>query len=185
MLIGLTAPAGSGKSKVARRLEKKYGFKKMHAGRPVKDAMTAFGLPKDAVDGGGKEKAQMALGGVKSRAVLEPVSKAIADNAPRATAVALRPRIMKALKAGRHVVVDGIRQPAEAALVTKMGGRLVAVDTGLHPDPNKPMDMKAAQLSPQETIRVRTADDASKKERKRALRKAVDDMMSRLMECDM
>lgn len=182
MLIATTAPAGSGKSLVSKRLRKKYGFKILHAGAPIKEAMKAFGLSDDAVDGPGKEKAQMALGGARSRPVMESVSKAIADHAPNATAIALRPRILKALNAGRHVVVDGVRQPAEAALIHKLGGKLVMVDTGRHPDPEKPMDMKAAQLSPAHTIRAR---GDSKAERKRALHKAVDDLMCSLMDCDM
>lgn len=183
MLIGLTAPAGSGKSKVSKRLRNRYGFKRMHAGKPVKTAMrAAFGMSKEAVDGPGKDAPHVDLGGVEPRAIMERVSEAVATHAPKATAIALRPRIMKALNAGRHVVVDGVRQKAEADLIHRLGGKLVAVDTGRMPDQAKPMDLKAAQLSPDHTIRAR---GGSPKELKRELRKATDSLMCSLMDCEM
>jgi predicted kinase len=179
MLLGLMAPAGSGKSKVAKHLKRRYGFKRMHAGAPVKKAMRAgFGLDKSAVNGKGKERPNMALAGAKPRSVLEPVSDAIADHAPSATANALRPKLMRAINKGRHVVVDGVRQPAEAALIHKLGGKLVAIETGRMPDPEKPMDMRAAQLAPDHTINAR---GGTKKEKKAALGSAVDGLMNKMM----
>jgi dephospho-CoA kinase len=169
------APAGSGKSKAAKHLRKAYGFKRIHAGRPIKTAMRkGFKLSPDAVDGGGKEKPNMRLGGVRPRNVMEHVSEAVATHAPKATAVALHPKITKAMAAGRDVVVDGVRQQAEADLIHKMGGHLVAIDTGHSPDPSKPMDMRQANLVADHVV---SAPSGKKKE----LRGAVDALMHKLM----
>jgi hypothetical protein len=175
MLIGLQAPAGSGKSKVSRYLKKRYSFKRLHAGASVKKAMRAgFGLSRDAVDGDGKEKPNMKLGGVAPRPAMEHVSDAIATHAPKATAVALRPKVTKAMSAGRDVVVDGIRQKAEADLIHKLGGHLVAIDTGKSPDPEKPMDLRSAELVADHVV---SAASGKKKE----LKGAVDALMQKLM----
>lgn len=183
MLIGLTAPAGSGKSEVAKHLRDNYGFKRLHAGAPVKKAFVeGFGLPANAVSGDGKDKSSLALGGKKLRPVMEAVSDAIAEHAPHATAIALKARILKAMSAGRHVVVDGVRQPAEAALITKMGGKLVAIDSGKMPDPHKPMDLRAAQLTPSHTLRAPRG--GSKDERDAALKTAADELMQSLADAD-
>jgi dephospho-CoA kinase len=64
MLIGLMAPAGSGKSRASNHLKKRYGFERIHAGQPIKDAMRlGFGLDKAAVDGGRKDLPHIKLGG--------------------------------------------------------------------------------------------------------------------------
>jgi hypothetical protein len=147
----------------------------MHAGRPVKSALQkGFRLSRDAVDGDGKEQPNMRLGGVKPRDLLEPVSDAIATHAPKATAIALRSKITKAMSKGRDVVVDGIRQKAEADLIKRLGGHLVAVDTGRTPDPSKPMDLRAAELIADHVV---SAPSGKKKE----LRGAVDALMHKLM----
>jgi dephospho-CoA kinase len=178
MLLGVMAPAGSGKSKAGKHLRRAYGFKRLHAGAPVKQAMRAgFALSKDAVDGGGKEKPNMQLGGIAPRPVMEHVSEAVATHAPKATALALHPKIMKAMSAGRHVVVDGVRQQAEAALIHKMGGRLVAIDTGKSPDPAKPMDLLQAALVADHVV---SAPSGKKKE----LKAAVDALMHKLMSAE-
>src|SRR5579884_388227 len=155
MLLGVMAPAGSGKSKAAKHLVKRYGFTRLHAGAPVKEAMRrGFGLDKAAVDGGRKDLPHIKLGGARPRAVMEPISDALAAHAPGATAIALRPKLMRALSKGRDVVVDGIRQPAEAELIHKLGGKLVAIDTGKSPDPDKQMDLRQAKIVADHMVRA-------------------------------
>jgi hypothetical protein len=174
MLLGMMAPAGSGKSKAAKHLVKRYGFKRLHAGAPIKKALRAgFGLGRADTDGARKESANIKLGGASPRAVMEPVSEAIAEQAPAATAIALRPKLVRALSRGRDVVVDGVRQPKEAELIHKLGGKLVAIDTGKSPDPHKPMDLRQAELVADHVVRA----PGGKKE----LRGALDGLMRKLM----
>jgi hypothetical protein len=104
---------------------------------------------------------------------MEPISDALAEHAPNATAIALRPRLMQALSQGRDVVVDGVRQPKEAELIHKLGGKLVAIDTGKSPDPNKPMDLRQAKIVADHMLRA----PGGKKE----LKAALDGLMHKLM----
>jgi dephospho-CoA kinase len=178
MLLGMMAPAGSGKSKASKHLKKRYGFVCLHAGQPVKDAMReGFGLEKYAVDGKGKDVPHIVLGGATPRAVMEHLSQAIAEHAPHATAIALHRRLARALSAGHHVVVDGIRQKAEVDLLHKHGGKIILIDTGKSPDPDKPMDEMQAQLAGDHRIFVPSG-------KKKDVKKALDDWMSKTMAAD-
>jgi hypothetical protein len=174
MLLGVMAPAGSGKSKASKHLKKRYGFTRLHAGQPVKEAFRqAFGLDRAAVDGKRKDVPHIRLGGAAPRAVMEPFSEALAEKAPQATAVALRPRLMRALSQGRDVVVDGVRQQAEADLIHRHGGKLIAIDTGKSPDPAKPMDLRQAQIVADHVVHARGG--------KTELQAAIDALMAKLM----
>ena len=51
MFIGSDRPSGSHKTAIAKRLEKAHGFTRIHAGRPVKNAVRAFELTKAQTDG--------------------------------------------------------------------------------------------------------------------------------------
>jgi dephospho-CoA kinase len=156
MLIGLMAPTGSGKSEASKYLKKRYGFARLHAGQPVKEAFRqAFGLDKSSVDGKRKDLPHIRLGGATPRAVMEPFSDALAEKAPQATAIALQPRLMQALSQGRDIVIDGIRQQAEADLIHRHDGEVVAIDGGRSPDPAKPMDLRQAQIIADHIVHAR------------------------------
>jgi hypothetical protein len=174
MLLGVMAPAGSGKSKASKHLKKRYGFTRLHAGPPVKEAFQqAFGLDKAAVEGKRKDAPHIRLGGATPRAVMEPFSEGLANAAPQATAIALKPRLMQALSQGQDVVVDGVRQQAEADLIHQHGGKIVAIDSGRSPDPGKPMDLRQAQIVADHVVHARGGKDE--------LRQAIDELMAKLM----
>lgn len=78
MIIGLTGPSGAHKTAAARRLARAHGFKRLHAGQPVKDAVRkGFGLSRRDTEGGGRDKPNLRLRGQKPRVVLEATSAAL------------------------------------------------------------------------------------------------------------
>ncbi len=151
MLIGVTGPSGSSKTKIAKRLQKAHGFSRMHAGRPVKRMMRAgFGLTKEQTDGKLRDVPTMRLGGAAFRDGSEAVGKAVHDAMPHATSVEMVRRVQKRLAAGQSVVVDGVRSPVEAAAIRKMGGMIVRADDGSArgTDSSMPMDDMQWSVSP-------------------------------------
>ena len=178
MIIGLVGPAGAGKSKAARHLVKRYGFRRIHAGQPVKDALRAAGrLDKDAVERrSGKDRADIRLGGATPRAGLDAVGEAIHRSMPRLTGRRLAQRISKALARGRDIVIDGIRQEGEAEAVRKAGGRLVCLDNGSGPDESLKTDALAAAIRADGLLKV-PGRHVGKKLRRQGIEKAIDEMM--------
>lgn len=157
MLIGLTGPSGSHKTKAAKHLQRRYGFKRMHIGQPVKDAVQkGYNLTDEQIKGKGKDNPASQLGGHTPRSVLEGHSLALHTTAPAATSANARPKILKKLVKGRSVVVDGVRSPVEEDMIRKMGGTIIRMDNGEGSDPAKPMDKM------QEDVRADHKIDSSK-----------------------
>lgn len=147
MLIGLTGASGSHKTAAAKRLAKAHGFVRIHAGQPVKDAVRlGLGLGRFDTEKKGKDKPNMRLRGKKPRHVLETVSAALHATVPQFTADVLARKLRKHVAAGRHVVIEGVRQQAEADQIRRMGGKLWRLDNGEGHDPALPTDRMQAQL---------------------------------------
>ena len=148
MIFGLTGPSGVGKTEILKHLMDEHGFVSTHAGRPVKKALKkGFKLSQSQVDGKHKGDAAQQLGGIEPKLVLDHVGEAIAQHAPHATAIALGHRIDKMRRTGHSaIVVDGIRQQAEADLIHRRGGHMIRADDGRGPNPMYPMDKRAAQI---------------------------------------
>lgn len=148
MIFGLTGPSGVGKTEILKHLMDEHGFVSTHAGRPVKKGLKkGFKLSQSQVDGKHKGDAAQQLGGIEPKLVLDHVGEAIAQHAPHATAIALGHRIDKMRRAGHHsIVVDGVRQQAEADLIKRRGGHMLRADDGRGPNPMYPMDKRAAKL---------------------------------------
>jgi cytidylate kinase len=155
MLIGLTGPSGSRKTAVVKRLEEAHGFTRIHAGRPVKDAVRAFGLTKAQTDGDLRDTPTMLLGGAAPRNIMEAYGDGTHEAAPNATSVVLQQRIAEHMSQGKAVVVDGVRSPVEAATIKRLGGVIVRADKGTAPDPEKPMDRRQATVKAEYTVAVR------------------------------
>ena len=175
MLIALVAPAGSGKTTAAKHLARRYGFKRIHAGQPIKDGVRrGFGLKRGAVEKRkGKEAPHILLGGASPRAVLEAYGEGIHQAAPLATAILLKRRLTKALSKGKHVVIDGVRGEPEAEVVRRAGGKLVGLDNGSGPNPALPLDQRQAEIVVDHMLRSKGG--------KKELREAIDALMRKLM----
>jgi hypothetical protein len=174
MLVGLVAPSGSGKSWASKHLRKRYGFKRVHAGAPVKWGFRkGFGLSRQDVDGKRKDRPNMKLGGVAPRAPLEAMSKGVHDTAPMATTIAMRPKIMRAMGKGRDVVVDGVRSEKEANFIKDQGGHIVGIDTGKSVDPSKPTDLMQADIILDHVVKAEPD--------KKSVRAGIDKLMTKLM----
>lgn len=147
MIIGLTGPSGAHKTAAARRLARAHGFKRLHAGQPVKDAVRlGMGLRRRDTERKGKDQPNARLRGTTPRVVLEATSAAWHATAPRFTADELGRRLREHVAAGRHVVVEGVRQQAEADQIRRMGGKIWRMDNGAAHDPTLPMDRLQAAI---------------------------------------
>jgi|SRR5580700_2081576 dephospho-CoA kinase len=154
MLIGLVGSSGTGKTVITKRLMKKHGFAAVHAGYPVKDAMEkGFKLDPEQVHGGRKGEPAEQLGGVKPKIVLDHVGEAIAKHAPQATSIALHHRLKEMSVNHERVVVDGVRQQAEADLIHKHGGHIVRINPDDPPNPEYPMDARQAKIKEDHVIK--------------------------------
>jgi hypothetical protein len=148
MIVGLTGPSGSRKTQVAKHLQRAHGFARIHAGAPVKAAIrAAAGMTREQVRAT-KNGSTMMLAGADNRDLHEAVSAAVHGAAPELTAHKMQSRVAQLAAQGKHVVVDGIRSPVEAAALQRMGGIIARADNGQPLDPQKPMDrMQAAVMS--------------------------------------
>lgn len=154
VLLGLVGPSGTGKTCITKRLAKKHGFVITHAGYPVKDALQhGFGLDPEQVHGLRKGEPAGQLGGVKPKIVLDHVGEAIAKHAPNATAIALHSKLKEMSANHPRVVVDGVRQQAEADLIHAHGGHIVRINPDDPPNPEYPMDARQAKIKEDHVIK--------------------------------
>jgi hypothetical protein len=167
LLVGLTGPSGAHKTVIAKRFEKRFGFDRIHAGDPIKNGLReGFKLDKSQVRGKGKDRPAHQLGGATPRSVLEAQGTGTSVAAPGATATRLHKRLMKRMSRGKNVVVDGVRQEAEARVIRRLGGHIIRADNGEKPNESMPMDKKQASIIADSTI------DTSGK--KKSIHEAVD-----------
>jgi hypothetical protein len=173
MIVGLTGPSGSRKTQVAKHLERAHGFARIHAGAPVKAAIrAAAGMTRDQVRSTKHSKTMM-LGGADSRELHEAVSVAVHSTAPDLTAMKMGQRVAQLTAQGKHVVVDGVRSPVEAAMLQRMGGVVARADNGKPMDPEKPMDRMQATVKSSYTI---DTSSGKKADRQTAADRMLDDL---------
>ena len=166
LLIGLTGPSGVGKTEIVKHLLDKHGFTSTHVGWPVKKGLRdGFNLSTKDVDGGNKNTSVPELGGVEPKLVLDHMGEALARTAPLATALHLGKTVDHLRKKGhKMIVVDGVRQQAEADFIHRRGGIMVRVDDGSGPDPQYPMDKRAWKIPVDHHIDTSGSLDKSKGE---------------------
>ena len=124
LLIGIVAPAGSGKTVVAKHLEEAHGFTRMRFAHNLKAMLKAgLGLTDEQLDGKDKMVALAEFGGCTPRHLMQTlgtewgrrmVHSDIWTNAWRATA----------RRVEGSIVVDDVRFPNEAAAIRAEGGVL-------------------------------------------------------------
>lgn len=147
ILYGLVGASGAGKTVVTKHLAKEHGFAGVHAGYPVKDALQhGFNLSQDQVHGGRKGDPATELGGTTPKELLDHVGEAIAKHAPQATALCLRKKLAEMGVNHARVVVDGVRQQAEADAIRECGGHIIRVNPQVPPNPAYPMDARSAKI---------------------------------------
>jgi hypothetical protein len=182
IIIGLVAPTGSGKSAVARHLKKAHGFELLHAGRPVKDGLKAMfpELGKAATTGDMRiDQPHLVLGGVAPRSVSDPISEAVHEHAPAATAIQLGKALDKHIGKGRDIVVDGVRSPKEAEAIRRRGGVILRIRRpGVEADPELAMDRMQADIKADHQVvnppKRESETDAEKAQRRAGRDAAVD-----------
>jgi hypothetical protein len=147
ILVGLVGPSGVGKSTVAKHLKKAHGFVGTHAGYPVKKAIqSGFDLDADHVDGHLKREPCKVFGGVTPKLVLDHAGEAIAKIAPLATATMLKDRLKSLGEEYPRVIVDGVRQQAEADVIRKAGGHIIRISPQVPPKRKFPMDIRSQAI---------------------------------------
>jgi hypothetical protein len=172
VLLGLVGPSGAGKTIVTKHLAKKHQFAGVHAGFPVKDALAhGFGLSADQVHGPAKGEPAQELGGSTPKMVLDHVGEAIAKEAPQATSIVLRKKLREMAVNHPRVVVDGVRQQAEADTIRAHGGHIVRVNPTDPPNPKYPMDLRQAKIKADHEI-----PGGSKKQVKKHLDKLIEQL---------
>lgn len=124
LLIGIVAPAGSGKTVVAKHLEELHGFSRMRFAHQLKAMLKAgLGLTDAQLDGEEKMRPLPEFGGCTPRHLMQTlgtdwgrrmVHSDIWTNAWRRTAAQLH----------GPIVVDDVRFPNEAAAIRAEGGVL-------------------------------------------------------------
>ncbi len=172
ILVGLVAPSGAGKSTVAKHLKKTHGFVGTHAGYPVKKAIQqGFDLDEAHVDGHLKREPCDIFGGTTPKIVLDHAGEAIARVAPMATANKLKERL-KDMSAYPRVVVDGVRQEAEADVIRKAGGHMTRISPQLKPKKKFPMDVRSEAIKADFTV----DNTVSKKQTKAQLDKIIEQL---------
>ncbi|MDE2096258.1 MAG: hypothetical protein KGL39_03365 [Patescibacteria group bacterium] len=157
VIIGLVGPSGSGKTTVCDHLRRRYGFVRIHAATPLKQAFcTMFNVPIAATEQPAVEEPVAYLGGKTPRQVLERLGVALHETAPLALPKTLDRRLknMERLD-GRggpaRIVIDGIRRQTEAMIVRGHGGKILRLDGGAL-DPAKPCDATQALVDYDHTL---------------------------------
>lgn len=122
-IIAVMGVAGSGKTIVARRLEK-YGFARTRFASPIKDMLrVGLGLTEAQLDGDDKAQPIADLGGVSARVMMQTLGT---DWGRRMIHPDLWAMVWKrhAAKLDGPIVVDDLRFPNEAAAIREMGGAI-------------------------------------------------------------
>lgn len=124
LLIGIVAPAGSGKTVVAKHLEDRYGFTRMRFAHTLKAMLkVGLGLTDEQLDGREKMLPLNHFGGCTPRHIMQTlgtdwgrrmIHSDIWTNAWRQSAA----------KVVGPIVVDDVRFPNEAAAIRAEGGVL-------------------------------------------------------------
>lgn len=173
ILVGLVAPSGAGKSTVAKHLKKTHGFVGTHAGYPIKKAIQlGFDLDDAHVDGHLKREPCKTFEGVTPKLVLDHAGEAIARIAPKATAYKLKERLKELAHTYPRVVVDGVRQQAEADVIREAGGKIIRISPQLPAKKKFPMDVRSQAIKEDFSV----DNTISKKHTKKQLDKIMDQL---------
>jgi hypothetical protein len=162
LIVGLTAPAGTGKSSAATLLEEHYAFCPIGLADPILDMLCALAehvdVPSDwAIERALKEQPMPVLG----RSYRE-LAQTLGDEWGRAHFGAdfwvriADHKLEQVLTQGDNVVITDIRRPNEAAWLRRRGGVLVRIERDGHIAPVRTHASEAeyAALQPEHTVRV-------------------------------
>ena len=142
---GLVGPSGAGKTTVARLMRMEYGFHRIHAAQPIKDAFCgAFGIDEKWLDDNIDKPADF-LGGALPRDILEQWGHHAYLIAPRALPIALDASLSETRRRKR-ILVDGIRRPSESDVARLWHGKIIRVREYKGTDPKKPCDQTQIEV---------------------------------------
>jgi hypothetical protein len=127
MIIGISGPAGCGKSTAAQHLVNEYGFVRRRFAGPLKAMCAALGLDHDHIEGGLKEKPSPLLCGKSPRYAMQTlgtewgrnlIGQDVWVNAWRASLPSLE----------SDVVAEDVRFENEALAIEAVGGFVIHIN---------------------------------------------------------
>lgn len=137
-LIGITGRAGVGKSTAAKYLVQDKGFICVPFAAPLKKMLRSIGLTDRETDGDLKEQPCDILLGQTPRKALQYLGTEWGRELihPELWIELWRREAQRLLAAGHGVVADDCRFPNEAAILRKLGGKIIGIrnDEALDPD---------------------------------------------------
>ena len=158
LLIGLTAPAGSGKSLVGAMLEEHYSFVSFGLADPILNMVCELALEVDegcewAIERSLKERPMPVLGR-SYRELAQTLGDWGRAFEPGFWLRLAEHKLGQARVRGENVCVLDIRYPNEAAWLRAQGGTLVAIERpGVAPVRTHSSEQAYAQLAPEHTLR--------------------------------
>lgn len=131
ILVGVTGPAGAGKSAVAKYLQEVQGFRRERFAGPLKDMLRAVGLSDAQVDGDDKETPTPLLCGKTPRWAMQTLGTEWGRRCvhPDLWVALWRRRLRQKCAGVEHprIVVDDLRFKNEARAIHEMGGVVIRV----------------------------------------------------------
>lgn len=137
MLIGITGKAGAGKSTVAKYLVQEKGYICVPFAAPLKKMLRGLGLTDRETDGDLKEQPSDILMGVTPRFAMQRLGTEWGRNLihPDLWIELWRREAQRLIANGHGVVADDCRFPNEAAVLRKLGGKIIGLRTDEALDP--------------------------------------------------
>jgi hypothetical protein len=131
LVVGITGTAGSGKTAAARIMCDRYDFSRVRLAEPIKRMARALGLTHDQVAGPLKDIPLDELCGKTPRYVMQTLGtewgrRMVGEDIWVRVA---EKEIRRLMSNGVSVVVDDVRFPDEAAMIKKLGGAVVRIES--------------------------------------------------------